>query len=67
MMKKTLIVDGMSCGHCVTAVTEALEEIGGKEVKIDLETREVLVDIDGSDAEIKDAIEGIGFDLEAIK
>ena len=66
-MKKTLIVDGMSCGHCVAAVTEALEEIDGKEVKIDLDSREVLVDIDASDAEIRDAIEAIGFDLEEIK
>lgn len=66
-MKKKLIVGGMSCNHCVAAVTEALEEIDGKDISIDLASKEVLVEIDRDDKALKEAIEGIGFDLEKIE
>jgi len=34
---KTVTIEGMSCNHCVMAVTRALEEIDGiKNVKVDL-------------------------------
>ncbi len=32
-MSTTLVIDGMSCGHCVTQVTKALSAIPGIEIK----------------------------------
>ncbi len=33
MTNETLKIEGMSCGHCVRAVTEALREIEGVDVQ----------------------------------
>lgn len=66
-MKKEILVEGMSCMHCVKSVTEALEEIGGENVDIDLDSKKVLVDIDKEDEQITEAIEDIGFDVASIK
>lgn len=33
MTNETLNIEGMSCGHCVRAVTEALREIEGVDVR----------------------------------
>jgi copper chaperone len=39
---RTIKVKGMSCGHCVKAVTKALNEVEGiKEVSVDLAKGEV--------------------------
>ena len=36
-MKKRIIVEGMSCGHCVNHVKNALEEVNGvTNVNVDL-------------------------------
>ncbi len=42
---KVIKVKGMSCDHCVKAVTKALEEIDGVDnVKVDLERGEATFD-----------------------
>ena len=33
MERVTLAIEGMSCGHCVKAVTQALERVQGVEVQ----------------------------------
>lgn len=33
MVEKTLLLDGMSCGHCVSGVRNALESLGSVTVK----------------------------------
>ena len=38
-MKKKIYIDGMSCGHCVSHVKEALLDIGASKVKVDLEEK----------------------------
>ena len=41
-------IQGMSCQHCVAAVTQALNEIGGlEEVKVDLEKKEASFENEG--------------------
>jgi copper chaperone len=41
----TVKIKGMSCNHCVMAVTKALEEIDGvKDVKVDLAKGEAVFD-----------------------
>lgn len=42
---RTIKIKGMSCNHCVMAVTKALDEIEGiKDVKVDLEKGEATFD-----------------------
>jgi copper chaperone CopZ len=36
-MKKKILIEGMSCGHCVNHVYEALDEIGSTDIKVNLE------------------------------
>ena len=61
-MKKTLLVEGMSCGHCEKAVKGALGELDGvKNVLVNLETKEVQVEgYNLEDSILKDAIEDAG-------
>ena len=64
-MKKTLLVEGMSCGHCEKAVKNALGELEGvKNVFVNLETKQVEVEGDDLDNSIlKEAIEDAGYDV----
>jgi len=60
----TIRVSGMSCQHCVSAVTKALEKLEGLEkVVVDLTTNEVSFVNNGVEREIiRSAISQIGFD-----
>jgi copper chaperone len=44
MVKTELAIEGMSCGHCVSAVTRALEEVDG--------VSSAVVDLAGGRAEV---------------
>ncbi len=68
-MKKKILVEGMSCGHCVKHVTEALKEIGGKNVEVNLERKLATADLDDNvtDEAIKSAIEDAGYDVLGIE
>ena len=67
-MKKTLIVEGMSCGHCEKAVKNALGELPEvTDVKVDL--AEIRVEVDGEnldDARLKEAIDEAGYEVVSI-
>lgn len=69
MMKKIMLVEGMSCNHCVMAVTNALKEIEGvSNVDINLENKEVEVSGDNLSEEIlKEAVEEAGYDVLEIR
>ena len=43
-MAKKIIIEGMSCNHCVRHVTTALEELGLSEVKVDLASKSAVVE-----------------------
>ncbi|MFO7605179.1 MAG: heavy-metal-associated domain-containing protein [Desulfurivibrionaceae bacterium] len=65
-MMATIKVIGMRCGHCVGAVTKALEDIDGiSNVKVDLEKGEATYDESGqvSTETIEEEIKKIGFEL----
>ncbi|WP_313755813.1 cation transporter [Tissierella sp.] len=68
-MKKTLLVEGMSCGHCEKAVKNALKELNGVfNVEVDLSSKKVEVEGEGlNDILIKGAIEDAGYDLIEIR
>ncbi len=63
---KTIKIKGMSCGHCIRAVTEALEGVDGIEnVSVSLEMGSATFDDDGSvnmDA-LRSAIEDAGYEV----
>ena len=67
MEKKVLKVEGMSCGHCVKAVTDAASALPGlADVNVDLEGGTVSFNYDPSVtpfAAVKAAIEAAGYEI----
>ena len=62
----TFTVTGMTCGHCVSSVTEEVKEIDGvTDVAVDLSTGAVSVTSDQpvSEADVKAAVEEAGYQL----
>ncbi|MGL5617030.1 MAG: heavy-metal-associated domain-containing protein [Sarcina sp.] len=64
-MKRTVIIEGMSCEKCVGHVTKALNTVDGLEI-VEVQIGKAVVDGDVSDAEIKEAVEDFGFDVVSI-
>ena len=65
MEKVTLLVEGMSCQHCVQAVEKALQEKGAKG-KVDLAHKKVEVEYDQTKVtleQLKQAIEEEGYEV----
>ena len=68
MSKTTYTVTGMTCGHCVTSVTEEISEIDGvTDVAVDLPTGAVTVTSTEpvNDADVRSAVEEAGYRLAA--
>jgi copper ion binding protein len=67
MTKTKINVDGMSCQHCVKAVTDAVSAVPGvKKVKVSLKakTADVAYDADTTTLEtIVSAITGAGYEV----
>jgi copper chaperone len=67
MKNITLNVEGMSCSHCVNAVTNAVTALAGVSgVNVDLAAKTVTVDFDEAEVSldsIKEAIEDEGYDV----
>ena len=66
----TLKVKGMSCGHCVNAVTGALEQVPGvKSAVVDLQAGRAQVDYDetrATPAELVGAVMEEGYTAEEV-
>ena len=69
MATTVLHVEGMSCEHCVKAVTKAVTALGGVSgVQVDLQNKTVAVEYDpeaATLAQMKEAIEEQGYDVVA--
>jgi copper chaperone len=66
MTTRTYTVTGMSCSHCVRAVTEEVGEVAGvSDVTVDLDTGKVTVSADGDldDAAVREAVEEAGYEV----
>jgi len=66
-MQTTLNVKGMSCGHCVSSVKGALEQVKGIE-NVDIDLAAGKVDVTYDDAQVtvddlKNTIENQGYDV----
>jgi len=66
MTTETYTVSGMTCGHCVSSVTEEVSELAGvSDVQVDLASGRVTVTADqplGPDA-VRTAVEEAGYQL----
>ena len=65
-MKKRIIIEGMSCGHCIKHVEEALKEVVGVDsVQVSLAEKNAVVEVRDSvtDASLKEAVEEAGYDV----
>ena len=65
MAAKIYQVEGMTCGHCVNAVTEEVEKVQGvSEVSVSLDEKTLKVVGDGySDADSVAAVEEAGYEV----
>lgn len=66
VMSVELEVQGMSCGHCVAAITSAVQPLPGVEaVEVDLDRGRVLVTGAADERTVTTAIEDCGYDVSA--
>ncbi|QUH19423.1 heavy-metal-associated domain-containing protein [Alkaliphilus sp. B6464] len=69
-MKKKIMIEGMTCGHCSGRVEKALKaQEAVKEVTVDLAGKNAIVELSAniSDEAIKEIIEDAGYDVIDIK
>jgi copper ion binding protein len=69
-MKKKISIEGMSCGHCVMHVKEALSELAGvTNVDVSLEAKSAVLEASGdvSDEAIKAAVDDAGYEVTGIE
>lgn len=68
-MKKTIMIEGMSCGHCSARVEKALNALDGVEAKVNLEAKsaEVTLSKEVSDDALRKAVEDAGYEVKAIE
>lgn len=61
---KKLFIEGMSCGHCVKHVKNALGEVNGvSKVDVNLEEKFAIVEGADDEAAMKAAVEDAGYDV----
>ena len=68
-MKKTILVDGMMCQHCVKHVHDALAKVDGvKEAEVSLENKTAVVELqkEVSDEVLLAAVRDAGYEPKAI-
>lgn len=64
----TLLVDGMTCDHCVSSVRSAIGKVDGvTDVSVDLASGQVTVATDSTpdEAALRAAVEDAGFDVRS--
>ncbi|MGN0766514.1 MAG: heavy-metal-associated domain-containing protein [Christensenellales bacterium] len=58
-------IEGMGCAHCIARVTNALKALGADAEEVKLGS--ARFSYEGETADVKDAIEDLGFDVIDIK
>lgn len=66
-MKKKIKIDGMSCGHCVAHVKEALEPFAHGEVEVSLENKCATLDTEADEKTLTEALDDAGYDVVNIE
>ena len=69
MTEKTLVIKGMSCGHCSARVEKVLNALEGVQAKVDLEsnTAKLTLSKEISDDALKTAVDNIGYEVVGVK
>ena len=64
-MEETIIkIEGMSCGHCRTAVEKALKAVAGVETAVvDLEKKQAVVTGNAVMGAMREAVEDAGYEV----
>lgn len=67
-MKKTMIIEGMSCSHCSGRVEKALNQLEGVTAQVNLETKTASIELTQgiSDEQLKKAVEDAGYEVVSI-
>ena len=67
-MKKTMIIEGMSCGHCSARVEKVLNALDGVTAKVDLEAKTATIETEGkvSDEQLQAAVTDAGYDVVSL-
>lgn len=67
-MKKTLIIEGMACGHCAAHVERALNALPGVRAKVDLARKAAEVESAGEldEAALRKAVQDAGYEVVSI-
>jgi P-type Cu+ transporter len=68
MKTKVLIIDGMSCMHCVNRVQKALNGIPGVEATVDLDSKsaKVVYKEDISEEDLRHVVDEAGYSVTDI-
>lgn len=69
MVTKTVGIEGMSCGHCVNHVTEALKGVDGvASVSVSLNQNQAMLETDDdvNDDALRRAVEEAGYSVTSI-
>ncbi len=67
MSQTTLRITGMTCGHCVAAVTKALKSVPGVEsAEVNLERKQGIVKGTADTARLVQAIKDQGYGAEVV-
>lgn len=69
-MKKTILIEGMSCGHCTARVQKVLEETAGVasvEMSLEKKTAQVVLNGEVSDEILTNAVTDAGYEVVSIQ
>lgn len=67
-MKKKIMIEGMSCGHCVKHVQEALEGLNDvSSVEVNLAEKYAVVETTVEDSQLQEVIDDAGYDVVSIE
>ena len=67
MQDIAITISGMSCGHCLNAVSQAVSSVNGAKLKnVQIGRADLRVPDDSTVARVKTAIEEAGYKVEAI-
>ena len=68
-MRKTLIIEGMMCGHCAAHVQRALNAIPGVQAEVNLQRKSAVVESaqEVADDVLRQAVQNAGYEVVAIQ
>lgn len=68
-MEKTMLIEGMSCGHCSVRVEKALNELDGVNATVDLDKKTAFIKLskDINDEVLTKAVTDAGYEVVSVK